>query len=73
MESDVADRINQVLDLRLEQGLVSHAVVPGSHRLALVPDLENHNRHLWLNIRRSVQQKALRHPEERTVGCVAIF
>ena len=72
-ELDVEDNIDQVLDQFPEPVLVSHAIVPGSHRLVLVPDLENHNHHLWLNIKRSVQPKALHHPDERTVGCVAIF
>ena len=72
-ELDVEGNIEQVLDQFPEQVLVSHAIVPGNHRLVPVPDLENHNHHLWLNIKQSVQLKALHHPEERTVGYVAIF
>ena len=72
-EYDVAGRIDRIRGQLPAQVRVSHATVPGNHPLVHVPDLENHNHHLWLNIRRSVQPKALHHPEERIVGYVAIF
>ena len=56
-----------------EQVQVSVALAHDFHRFDQVQDPENHNHHQWLNIRQSVQPKALHHPEEKTVGCAAII